>query len=307
MIQGEVIVAQYYKQSLITGIKKSLFTWNMFNYTPTLLSGGYYTPTLYEWGLYCNHLVRPSVCPSVHTFVTDISASTGRNDFIFDIWLWHGDLYLVSPFQVYRTSTSCLQCNLEFFMFAVMKTFVTVISASTRRNDYIWYMALAWWLVPCLPFPGLPHIYFLFTVRLTNERVGVFLARRSVQHLVRFSYLMVISTTKLCNIIQKQRGQHLFQVCIQVQIKILCISAPCYEVPPTRDYLSYYTPTHREGAILQSPCLSVRPSVHTFVTDISASTGRNDFIFDTWLWHSDLYLSPLSRFTAHLLPVYRAT
>ena len=28
------------------------------------------------------------------------------------------------------------------------------------------------------------HIYFLFTVRLTNERVGVFLARRSVQHLV---------------------------------------------------------------------------------------------------------------------------
>jgi hypothetical protein len=30
----------------------------------------------------------------------------------------------------------------------------------------IWYMALAWWHVPCLPFPGLPHIYFLFTVRL---------------------------------------------------------------------------------------------------------------------------------------------
>ena len=60
----------------------------------------------YEWGLYCNHLVRPSVRPSVHTFVTDISASTGRNDFIFDLWLWHGDLYRVSPFQVYRTSTS---------------------------------------------------------------------------------------------------------------------------------------------------------------------------------------------------------
>jgi hypothetical protein len=57
--------------------------------------------------------------------------------------------------------------------------------------------------------------------------------------------------------------------------------------------LHYYTSTHREGAILQSPCLSVRlsvrplvcpsvspsvvcPSVHTFVTDISASTGRND-------------------------------
>jgi hypothetical protein len=66
-------------------------------------------------------------------------------------------------------------------MFAVMKTFVTVISASTGRNDFIFDI---WWLVQCLPFPGLPHIYFLFTVRLTNDRVGVFLARRSVQHLV---------------------------------------------------------------------------------------------------------------------------
>jgi hypothetical protein len=47
------------------------------------------------------------------TFVTVISASTGRNDFIFDIWLWHGDLYRVSPFQVYRTSTSCLPCDPE--------------------------------------------------------------------------------------------------------------------------------------------------------------------------------------------------
>ena len=94
-------------------------------------------PHSYEWGLYCNHLVRPFVRPSVHTFVTDISASTGRNDFIFDRWLWHGDLYRVSAFQVYHTSTSCLQCDLEFFMFAVIKTFVTVISASTGTNDFI--------------------------------------------------------------------------------------------------------------------------------------------------------------------------
>ena len=71
------------------------------------------------------------------TFVTDISASTGRNDFIFDMWLWHGDLYRVSPFQVYCTSTSCLPCDLEFFMFAVMKIFVTDISASTGRNYFI--------------------------------------------------------------------------------------------------------------------------------------------------------------------------
>jgi hypothetical protein len=36
----------------------------------------------------------------IKTFVTDISASTGRNDFIFDIWLLHGESYRVSPFQV---------------------------------------------------------------------------------------------------------------------------------------------------------------------------------------------------------------
>ena len=94
----------------------------------------YIIPPLIEWGLYCNYLVRPSV----HTFVTNISASTGRNDFIFDIWLWHGDLYRVSPSQVYCTSTSCLPCDLELFMFAaIMKIFVTDISASIGRFD-IW-------------------------------------------------------------------------------------------------------------------------------------------------------------------------
>ena len=51
-------------------------------------SESYFIPPLVERGLYCNHLVRPSV----RSFVTDISASTGRNDFIFDIWLWHGVL-----------------------------------------------------------------------------------------------------------------------------------------------------------------------------------------------------------------------
>ena len=35
-----------------------------------------------------------------------------------------------------------------------------------KKWFYIWYMALACWLVLCLPFSGLPHIYFLFTVRL---------------------------------------------------------------------------------------------------------------------------------------------
>ena len=32
--------------------------------------------------------------------------------------------------------------------------------------------------------------------------------------------------------------------------------------------------------------LSVYSSVHTFVKAVSAATGRNDFIVDTWLWHS---------------------
>jgi hypothetical protein len=36
------------------------------------------------------------------------------NDFIFDIWLLHGELYRVSPYQVYCTSTSCLPHDLEF-------------------------------------------------------------------------------------------------------------------------------------------------------------------------------------------------
>jgi hypothetical protein len=65
----------------------------------------------------------------IKTFVTDISASTRRNDFIFDIWLLHGDLYRFSPYQVYRTSASCLPHDLEFFMFAVVK-----ISSSRSRD-----------------------------------------------------------------------------------------------------------------------------------------------------------------------------
>ena len=47
----------------------------------------YIIPPLIERGLYCNHLVCLSICPSVHTFVTDISASTGRNEFILSLRL----------------------------------------------------------------------------------------------------------------------------------------------------------------------------------------------------------------------------
>jgi hypothetical protein len=112
----------------------------------------HFIPPLIERGLYCNHLVRPSVRPSVHTFVTDISASTGRNDFIFDIWLWHGDLYRVSPFQVYRTSTSCLPRNLEFFMFAVMKTLGKQIS-QLLLEEMILYLICGFGMVTCTVSP----------------------------------------------------------------------------------------------------------------------------------------------------------
>jgi hypothetical protein len=110
----------------------------------------------------------PSIRPSVHTFVTDISASTGRNDFIFDIKLWQGDsLSPCLPFpglpHIYFLFTVWLIifhacCNENFRN--------SYLSFYWKKWFYIWYMALAWWLVLCLPFPGLPHIYFLFTVQL---------------------------------------------------------------------------------------------------------------------------------------------
>ena len=159
-----------------------------------------FIPPLIEWGYIA---ITLSVRPSVHTFVTDISASTGRNYFIFDIWLWHGDLYCVSPFQVYRTSTSCLQCDLEFFMFAIMKTFVTVISASTGRND------------------------FIFDIWLWHG------------DLYRVSPFQVYRTSTSC---------------LQCDLEFFMFAV-----------------------------------MKTFVTVISASTGRNYFIFDVWLWHGDLY------------------
>jgi hypothetical protein len=69
------------------------------------------------------------------TFVTVISASTGRNYLIFDIWLWHGDLYRVSPFQVYHTSTSGLQCYLEFL--SNIKSFLPVEAEITVTKVFI--------------------------------------------------------------------------------------------------------------------------------------------------------------------------
>jgi hypothetical protein len=67
----------------------------------------------------------------IKTVVTDISAFTGRNDFIFDIWLLHGELYRVSPFQVYRTSTSCLPCDLDFLVMSV-----EIYTNLTQMNEW---------------------------------------------------------------------------------------------------------------------------------------------------------------------------
>ena len=92
----------------------------------------YYTPTRREGAM------LQSPCPSVHTFVADISASTGRNDFIFDMWLWHGDLYRVSLFQVYCTSTSCLPCDLKLFMCLrhFLVTCVEIYTNLTQMNEW---------------------------------------------------------------------------------------------------------------------------------------------------------------------------
>jgi hypothetical protein len=137
----------------------------------------YYTPTL-KLGLYCNHLVRPSVRPSVRSSVRPF----------------------VCPSVCPSVRSHFRNRYLSFYW---------------KKWFYTWYMALAWWLVPCLPFPGLPHIYFLFTVRLTNERVGVFLARHSVQH------LFLVFQSKYCE------QERCFYLCFaQTGLNIFTVSSP---------------------------------------------------------------------------------
>ena len=79
-------------------------------------------------------------------------------------------------------SKTCLRSLQKYLNFDRRKTFTVclrifhVCRNENFRNSYlsfywkkwfyIWYMALAWWLVPYIPFPGLPHIYFLLTVWL---------------------------------------------------------------------------------------------------------------------------------------------
>jgi hypothetical protein len=145
-------------------------TWGNLNYTPTHREGA----------------ILQSPCPSIRSHF--------RNRYLsFYLKKWFYFWYMALTWWL----VPCLPfpgLPHIYFLFTVRLRIFHVCRNENFRNSYfsfywkkwfyIWYMALAWWLVPCLPFPGLLHIYFLFTMRLTNERVGVFLARRSMQYLV---------------------------------------------------------------------------------------------------------------------------
>ena len=96
--------------------------------------------------------------------------------FVFD--LCFSIAYSRLPFQF---SLAFIYCTIWFYTpthreGAILQSPCTSVRLSIRSHFRNRYLSFYWkkWL----------HIYFLFTVRLTNERVGVFLAWRSVQHLV---------------------------------------------------------------------------------------------------------------------------
>jgi hypothetical protein len=101
----------------------------------------------------------------------------------------------VSPLS--RLTAHLLPFYRATYNFAVMKTFVTDISASIRRTDFI--IGIWLWQVFLFDLSRAGVIFFQLTKWLSifsgiecwdmykfdaNERVGVFLARCSVQHLV---------------------------------------------------------------------------------------------------------------------------
>ena len=74
----------------------------------------------------------------------------------------------VSPLSRFTAHLLLVYLIVRIFHFCCNENFrYRYLSFYWKKWIYIWYMALAWWLVPCLPFPCLPHIYFLFTVWLT--------------------------------------------------------------------------------------------------------------------------------------------
>jgi hypothetical protein len=127
-----------------------------------------FIPPLKERGLNCNHLVHPLVRLSVRSHF--------RNRYLSFYWKkWFYIWYMALAWWL----VPCLPIpglRHIYFLFTVRLWIFHVCRNENFRNSYlsfywkkwfyIWYMALAWWLVPCLPIPGLRHIYFLFTVRL---------------------------------------------------------------------------------------------------------------------------------------------
>ena len=195
----------------------------------------------------------------VRLWIFHVCRNTGRNYFIFDIWLLHGELYRVSPFQIYRTSTSCLPRDLEFFMFAVIKTFVTDISASTGRKAFIFDI----WLLHDELYRFSPfQVYGTSTSCLPCD--------------LEFFMFAVLKT--FVTDISASTGSYDFI------FDIWLLHGDLYRVSP---FQVYCTSTSCLPCDLEFFMFAV---MKIFVTDISASTGRNDFIFDIWLLHGDLCL-----------------
>ena len=108
---------------------------------------------------------------------------------IVDCWL----TLSVQYFGIYYTPTRREGAILQSPFPSVRLSVRPFVRPSVRSHFRNRYLSFYWkkWL----------HIYFLFTVRLTNERVGVFLARRSVQHLV----LYIHSENKFTNSIPSEK------------------------------------------------------------------------------------------------------
>ena len=104
-----------------------------FRYSECKGSNNICIPPLVERGLYCNHLVRPFV--RQFTLLLNMSQLLLEEMILFLIHDFGIATCTVSPLS---GPTSCLQCDLAFFMFAVIKTCVTDILASTGRNDLIY-------------------------------------------------------------------------------------------------------------------------------------------------------------------------
>ena len=114
--------------------------------------------------------------------------------------------------------------------------------------------------------------------------------------------------------VSRRKLRHEFQLLIdkscfvhyKIQINFEIIIRIQRLVRPSNTQTEYYTPTRREGAILQSPCLPVHP--FTLSLKMSQLLLEEMILF---LIHDfgivTCTVSPLSRLTVHLLPVYCAT